>query len=52
MNNTTPNPSLGLLSSNIPPIISSVPKNPKITGNIWENIVVPVKAIFYHLLIF
>ena len=31
---------------------SDNPKNPKITGNICENIVVPVNAILYHLLFF
>lgn len=34
INSTTPKPSLGLLLSKIPEIISINPKNPKIMGNI------------------
>jgi len=50
MNNTTPKPNLGLLSSREPEIIITNAKNPKITGKICENIVVPTIAIFNHLL--
>lgn len=48
MNNTMPKPSLGLFSSSEPEIISINAKNPKITGRICENIVVPTIAIFNH----
>ena len=48
MNSTIPKPSLGLLSSIIPDNINNIPKNPKNTGNMWENIVVPVNTIFNH----
>ena len=43
-----PKPSLGLFSSSEPEIISINAKNPKITGRICENIVVPTIAILYH----
>ena len=48
MNNTIPKPSLGLFSSSEPEIISINAKNPKITGRICENIVVPTIAILNH----
>ena len=47
-NNAIPNPNLGLLSSRDPDIINTNPKNPKITGRICENIVVPTIAILNH----
>ena len=43
-----PKPNLGLLSSKDPEIISTNPMNPKITGRICENIVVPTIAILNH----
>jgi len=43
-----PNPNFGLFSSNMPDIMSNNPKNPKSTGSICENIVVPITAILYH----
>ena len=47
-NNMIPKPNLGLLSSRDPEIIKINAKNPKITGKICENIVVPTIAIFNH----
>jgi hypothetical protein len=47
-NKTTPKPNLGLLSSRDPEIININANNPKITGKICENIVVPTIAIFNH----
>ena len=47
-NNAIPKPNLGLSSSNEPDIINNIAKNPKITGMICENIVVPTIAIFNH----
>ena len=47
-NNAIPKPNLGLLSSRDPEIIITNAKNPKITGKICENIVVPITAIFNH----
>ena len=47
-NNAIPKPNFGLLSSRDPEIISTNAKNPKITGRICENIVVPIIAILYH----
>ena len=49
-NYMNPKPNLGLLSSRDPEIIKINAKNPKITGKICENIVVPTIAIFNHLL--
>ena len=51
INNAIPKPNLGLSSSNEPDIINNIAKNPKITGMICENIVVPTIAIFNHLFI-
>ena len=48
MNIVTPKPNLTWSSSNDPEIISNIEKNPKITGIICENIVVPTIAIFNH----
>ncbi len=48
INNAIPKPNLGLLSSKDPEIIKINAKNPKITGRICENIVVPTIAIFNH----
>lgn len=48
MNNATPNPNLTLSSSSAPDMISSIPKNPNITGRICEKIVVPTAAILNH----
>ncbi len=48
MNNAIPKPNLFLSSSRDPEIINTNAKNPQITGKIWENIVVPVIAIFNH----
>lgn len=45
INNKIPKYNLGLLSSNEPEIIDKIAKNPKITGIICENIVVPTIAI-------
>ncbi len=47
-NKAIPKPNLGLLSSRDPAIIITNPKNPKITGRICENIVVPTIAILNH----
>ena len=48
-NNAIPNPNFGLSSSKAPDIIKINAKNPKTTGKICENIVVPtIDAIFYH----
>ena len=47
-NNAMPKPNFGLLSSKDPEIINMIAKNPKITGNICENIVVPTIAILNH----
>ena len=47
-NNAIPNPNLVLSSSKDPEIINNNPKNPKITGRICENIVVPTIAILNH----
>ena len=44
INNAIPKPNFGLLSSNIPDITNKNEKNPKITGKMWENIVVPTTA--------
>ncbi len=51
-NNAIPKPNLGLLSSRDPEIINTNAKNPKITGKICENIVVPTIAIFNHYINF
>ncbi len=48
MNNAIPKPNLGLSSSKVPDIINNNPKNPKITGRICENNVVPTIAILNH----
>lgn len=47
-NSAIPKPNLGLSSSRFPEIISNIAKNPKITGMICENIVVPTIAILNH----
>ena len=47
-NKAIPKPNLGLLSSRDPVIINTNAKNPKITGSICENIVVPTIAILNH----
>ena len=52
MNNAIPKPNLGLFSSKEPDIINNIAKNPKITGRICENIVVPTIAILNHYLIY
>lgn len=52
INNAIPKPNLGLLSSNIPEITNKNAKNPKITGKMWENIVVPTTAIINHYIIY
>ncbi len=49
-NNAIPKPNLGWSSSRAPEIINNTAKNPKITGMICENIVVPTIAIFNHYL--
>ena len=49
-NNAIPKPNLGWSSSRVPEIINNIEKNPKITGMICENIVVPTIAIFNHYL--
>ena len=47
--NAIPKPNFGLFSSNAQEIIKMIEKNPKTTGKICENIVVPtIAAIFYH----
>lgn len=48
MNNVTPKANLALSSSRDPEIININEKNPKITGRICENIVVPTIAILNH----
>lgn len=55
INSTIPKLNLGLFSSSEPDIIITTAKNPRITGRICENIVVPIIAIsnhYYNLLIF
>lgn len=47
-NNAIPKPNLGWSSSSAPEIIKSNEKNPKTTGRICENIVVPTTAILNH----
>lgn len=54
-NNTIPIPNFVLLSSSEPEITSIIAINPRITGRICENKIVPFAAIFnhyYNLLIF
>ena len=48
INSTMPKPNFGSLSSRDPDIINNNEKNPKITGRIWEKIVVPTIAILNH----